>query len=95
MPSAHDVLLKELDPRWETAIPDSKIYYALDGLSKKGMIVVQQGNPSVYKAMHPKEAIANLKQQLIDNLNEKMREAGIMVDQLSPIYDSALVELEE
>jgi len=72
----------------ETNIPDSKIYYALDRLSKKGMITVQQGNPSVYRAMPPKESIANLKQQLIDSLEEKIKEADIMVDELSPMYDS-------
>jgi len=77
----------------ETGIRDSKIYYALDGLSKKGMILVQQGNPSVYYAIPPKEAIANLKQELkqklIDSLSEKIRKADIMVNQLSLMYDSA------
>jgi sugar-specific transcriptional regulator TrmB len=73
----------------ETSIPDSKIYYALDGLSKKGIILVQQGNPNVYSAMPPKEAIANLKQQLTDSLNEKIKEADILADLLSPIHDSA------
>ena len=73
----------------ETNIPDSKIYYALDGLSKKGMIIVQQGNPSVYRAMPPKESIANLKQKLADSFNEKIREADVLAEQLSPIYDSA------
>jgi len=72
----------------ETNIPDSKIYYALDRLSKKGMIIVQQGNPGVYRAMPPKEAIANVKQRLIDSLKEKIKEADIMVDELSPMYDS-------
>lgn len=73
----------------ETNIPDSKIYYALDGLSKKGMLIVQQGNPNVYRPMSPKEAIANLKQELTDKLKEKMKEADVLVNQLTPIYDSA------
>jgi len=73
----------------ETSILDSKIYYALDGLLKKGMIMVQRGNPNIYRAMPPKEALANLKQQLINSLNERIKEINILVDQLSPIYDSA------
>jgi len=73
----------------ETNIPDSKIYYALDGLSKKGMLIVQQGNPNIYRPIPPKEAIANLKQQLTDRLNEKIKEADVLVDILTPIYDSA------
>lgn len=73
----------------ETNIPDSKIYYALDGLVKKGMIMVQQGNPNMYSAMAPKEAITNLKHQLIDGLNEKIREADTLTDLLSPIHERA------
>jgi len=73
----------------ETNIPDSKIYYALDGLSKKGMLIVQQSNPNLYRPILPKEAVANLKQQLTDRLNEKIKEADVLVDLLTPIYDSA------
>ena len=73
----------------ETGIPDSKIYYALDGLSKRGMIMVQQGTPNLYMALHPKEAIANLKRQLMEGFNEKMKEADVLTDTLSPIYESA------
>ncbi len=73
----------------ETGIPDSKIYYALDGLSKKGMLVVQKGNPNVYMPTPPKDAIANLKNQLTESLNEKIREADALADILMPIYDSA------
>lgn len=73
----------------ETGIPDSKIYYALDGLSKKGMLIVQKGNPNVYLPTPPKEAIANLKNQLTENLNEKIREADALVDMLTPVYDNA------
>ena len=70
-------------------IPDSKIYYALDGLSKRGMIVVQRGTPNLYKALHPKEAITNLKRQLTKNFDEKMKEADRLIDMLSPTYESA------
>lgn len=73
----------------ETGIPDSKIYYALDGLSKKGMLVVQKGNPNLYVATPPGEAVANLKNQLTESYNEKMREADALVDVLNPIYESA------
>jgi len=73
----------------ETSILDSKIYYALDGLLKKGMIMVQQGNPNIYRAMPPKEALANLKQELVNYLNQRIKEVDILVEQLTPIYDSA------
>jgi len=80
----------------ETGIPDSKIYYALEGLSKKGMLLVQKGNPNIYLPVAPKEAIANLKNQLTEILNEKLKEADVLVDMLTPIYDSSekLEELE-
>jgi len=73
----------------ETGIPDSKIYHALDGLSEKGMLIVQRGNPNIYRPTSPKEAVANLKQQLTERLNEKVKEADVLVDMLTPIYDSA------
>lgn len=73
----------------ETGIPDSKIYYALDGLSKKGMLIVQKGNPNIYLPTPPKEAIANLKNQLIESLNEKVREADALADMLTPMYENA------
>jgi sugar-specific transcriptional regulator TrmB len=73
----------------ETGIPDSKIYYALDGLSKKGMIIVQKGNPNIYLPISPKESIISLKNQLTESLNEKMREADVLVDMLTPIFESA------
>jgi sugar-specific transcriptional regulator TrmB len=73
----------------ETGIPDSKIYYVLDGLSKKGMLVVQKGNPNVYRPVSPKEAISNLKQQMTERLNEKVKEADVLVDVLTPIHESA------
>jgi sugar-specific transcriptional regulator TrmB len=73
----------------ETGIPDSKIYYTLDGLSKKGILIVQKGNPNIYLPIPPKEAIANLKQQLTESLNEKIKEADTLVDMLAPIYENA------
>jgi HTH-type transcriptional regulator, sugar sensing transcriptional regulator len=73
----------------ETGIPDTKIYYALEGLSEKGMLTVRQGNPKSYRPIPPKEAIANLKQQMTEKLNEKLREADVLVDMLSPVYESA------
>ena len=73
----------------ETAIPDSKIYYALEGLSKKGMLLVQRGNPNIYSAAPPREAFATLKDQLTERFNERIREADVLVDVLTPIYESA------
>jgi sugar-specific transcriptional regulator TrmB len=72
----------------ETGIPDTKIYYTLDGLSQKGMLTVKAGNPKIYRSISPKEAIANLKRQLTEKLNEKLREADVLVDMMLPIYES-------
>jgi sugar-specific transcriptional regulator TrmB len=73
----------------ETGIPDSKIYYALDGLSKKGMLIVQKGNPNVYMPTPPKDAIANLKNQLSESFHEKIKEADALADMLMPMYENA------
>jgi len=73
----------------ETGIPDSKIYYAIDELSKRGMIVVQNGTPKTYKAIHPKEATSNLKQRLSEDFNRNLNRAENLADSLSPIFESA------
>jgi len=73
----------------ETGIPDSKMYYALSELAKKSMIIVQTGTPSMYKPMHPKEAISNLKQQLADDTNQKITQADALAEILSPIFENA------
>ncbi len=73
----------------ETGIPDSKIYFALDGLANKGMLVIQRGNPSIYRAVPPKEAISNLKRQMTERLNEKIKEADVLADTLTQVYESA------
>jgi len=73
----------------ETGIPDSKIYYAVSELSRKGMIIVQNGTPNTYKAINPKEAIGNLKQQLSENLSKQLSRADDLAVSLSPIFESA------
>ena len=45
----------------ETGIPDSKIYFALEELQKKGLVVVSEGVPRHYKALPPKQALNKLK----------------------------------
>ncbi|HKZ93010.1 MAG TPA: helix-turn-helix domain-containing protein [Candidatus Bathyarchaeia archaeon] len=72
----------------ETGIPDSKIYYALDGLSRKGMLIIQKGTPNIYLPTPPKDAVVNLKEQLTEELNEKTKEADVLADLLTPIYES-------
>jgi sugar-specific transcriptional regulator TrmB len=73
----------------ETGIPDTKIYYALEGLSEKGMLNVRNGSPKEYRPVPPKEAIENLKKRMIEQLNEKLGEADVLVTMLAPIYESA------
>ena len=72
----------------ETGIPDSKIYYALSELTKKGMIIVQNGTPNTYKAIHPREAIGNLKQLMSENLSKQLSRADNLAVSLSPIFES-------
>jgi len=53
------------------------------------MLIVQKGNPNIYLPVPPKEAVANLKQQLAERLDEKMKEADVLADMLTPMYESA------
>jgi sugar-specific transcriptional regulator TrmB len=73
----------------ETGISDTKIYYALDGLSEKGMLIIRNSSPKIYKPVPPKEAISNLKQRLTEKLKEELKEADVLADMLIPIYENA------
>jgi sugar-specific transcriptional regulator TrmB len=73
----------------ETGISDTKIYYALDGLTEKGMLIVRNASPKIYKPVPPKEAISNLKQRLTEKFKEELKEADVLTDMLVPIYESA------
>ncbi len=73
----------------ETGISDTKIYYALDGLSEKGMLIILNSSPKIYKPVPPKEAISNLKQRLTEKLKEELKEADVLEDILIPIYENA------
>jgi sugar-specific transcriptional regulator TrmB len=73
----------------ESRIPDSKIYYALDELLKKGMIAVRHSRPSLYWALPPKEAITNLKRQLTDDHKKMLEKADQLVNMLEPFYEKA------
>jgi sugar-specific transcriptional regulator TrmB len=53
------------------------------------MLIVQKGTPNIYRPVAPDEAIANLKRILTEKIEEKLKEADVLVDVLKPIYDSA------
>jgi sugar-specific transcriptional regulator TrmB len=53
------------------------------------MITVQKGNPNVFSSVPPRDAIANLKDEMTEELNNKTREADALADLLTSIYDSA------
>jgi sugar-specific transcriptional regulator TrmB len=69
----------------EAGIPDSKVYYALEELRSKGMITVQYGTPNLYRALSPREALANLKRQLAEEYAEKARRADELARKLEAI----------
>lgn len=65
----------------KTGIPDSKIYYALEELSEKGLLEVQAGKPRVYRVGRPKEVEARLR-RIIDEKHERERAAVTRVASL-------------
>ena len=69
----------------EAGIPDSKVYYALEELRSKGMITVQFGTPNLYKALSPREALTNLKQQLTQDYAEKNQKIDDLFQRLEAV----------
>lgn len=71
----------------ESGIPDSKIYYALNGLLKRGLVSVQNSVPKLYTANDPREAVEALKNELRKSLRKRLSEADWLAESLAPIYD--------
>ncbi len=57
-----------------TGIPDSKIYYALDELTRRKLVMLQRGTPTIYRAHDVKQIVVNMQdsanQQFAQHLNE-------------------------
>lgn len=71
----------------QTGIPDSKIYHALNSLEKRGMISIQKGRPSLYKALQPDEAMVNLKQILDEDYQQKVTMLESLTTKFSSLYE--------
>jgi sugar-specific transcriptional regulator TrmB len=72
-----------------TGIPDSKVYYTLANLQRKGLIQVQEGTPSLYEAVEPKNAVRALRQQVETEFQTKLDLAESLVQRLEPLHEKA------
>lgn len=70
----------------ETGIPDSKIYFALEELQKKGLVVVSEGVPRHYKALPPKQALSKLKGILSEQFEAQVGKLTQLSLALEPLY---------
>jgi len=72
----------------QTGIPDSKIYGTLNSLEQRGMILIQRGRPSLFQALKPDEAMANLKHELNEEYRHKIAMLEALTGKLSTLYES-------
>jgi len=70
----------------ETRIPDSKIYFALEELQKKGLVVVSEGVPRHYKALPPKQAVSKLKSLVTQQYEAQVGKLSQLSLALEPLY---------
>jgi sugar-specific transcriptional regulator TrmB len=70
----------------ETGIPDSKIYFALEELQKKGLVVVSEGVPRHYKALPPKQALGKLKGIITQQYEAQIGKLSQLSLALDPLY---------
>ena len=70
----------------ETGIPDSKIYFALEELQKKGLVVVSEGVPRHYKALPPKQALNKLKGIITHQYETQVGKLSQLSLALEPLY---------
>ena len=69
-----------------TGIPDSKIYRITANLQKKGLIILQEGVPKKFIAIHPVEAMENLRTIFKTEYTRKMASIDKLIELLIPIY---------
>jgi sugar-specific transcriptional regulator TrmB len=70
----------------ETGIPDSKIYFTLEELQKKGLVVVSEGVPRHYRALPPKEALGKLKSMITREYETEVEKISQLSLALEPLY---------
>ena len=73
----------------KTRIHNSKIYYILESLERLGLIFVREGTPKIYTALHPIDALENLKNLSIENYKKKMALFDKVTLLLSSNYQAA------
>ncbi len=73
----------------EAGIPDSKIYFALEELQKKGVIVVSEGVPRHYRALHPKQAIGKLRSSITEEYEARLDRLNQLIVSMEPLYARA------
>ncbi|MBI1973478.1 TrmB family transcriptional regulator [Candidatus Micrarchaeota archaeon] len=55
-------------------VPRSNLYAALENLAVKGFAETQQGRPVLFKAIHPKEALPEIREKQVNELRKAERE---------------------
>ena len=70
----------------KTGIPDSKIYRTMDNLQKKGLIILQEGVAKKFIAIHPVEAMENLRTIFKTEYTRRMASIDKLIESLVPIY---------
>ncbi len=70
----------------ETGIPDSKVYFALEELQRKGLIVVSEGTPRRYFALRPKDALSKLKSLLSEEFEGQLEKLDQLTIAMEPLY---------
>lgn len=70
----------------ETGIPDSKIYFALEELRRKGLVVASEGVPRRYRAIHPKQAIGKLRSLITEEYEGRLQKLNQLALSLEPLF---------
>ncbi len=82
-----------------SGIPYTRIYDVLASLVNKGMVVTIPGRPIKYKAIDPRRVLENLREEIINEYNRKIKTTErIMQELLSelvPIYERRSQNLRE
>ncbi len=71
-----------------TGIPDSKVYYALEDLVRRHIVIAQHGNPSLFRPVDAGQIAESLKREAQEAFDHEVRVIEELVKEITPLLAS-------
>jgi len=73
-----------------TKIPRPRVYDVLNKLIQKGILIMQPGKPTRYKAIHPKDLVEIIEKQQVEKLSNLRKISKEFLKKAKPLYEKRI-----